>query len=143
MDQEDTQRLFIMELRQLATIQYPLREQYREPALRRLLRGNVRQDIIGCRHQEAKPVGAWLMQEHMLAEADMAVTPHHMDIRTILPRRKLPEGITAVVSLGILSVKSALMALALEVSHGTDQNALHSLPQVILEEATIIIIPPT
>lgn len=139
------QHLFIMDLHQLLIVQSLLRELCQEPALRRLLRDNVHQDFTGCRHQEAKPVGAWLMQEHMLAQADTAAM---LPIATlIILLRQPPEDIIVAVSLGILSGKGALMALALEASHGTDQNVYRSPLQAILGEVvtpatTIIILLP-
>lgn len=121
----------ITEQRQLATVQYLLLELCREPVLRQLLRDNVLQDITGCLHQEAKPAGAWLMQERMLAEADTAAMLP-MAILIILLRQP-PEDIIVAVSLGILSGNDALTALVREATHGMDPNAYHSLLQVIPE----------
>lgn len=117
-----------------------LRELCPEPVLNQLLRGNVRQDFTGCLHRQDKPAGVWLTEEH-IPEEDMAATLL-MAIPTILPRQELPEDIIAAASLGILSGKDVRTALVRVATHGTDQNALHSLPRTIREEATIIVIPP-
>lgn len=79
------------------------------------------------------------MQEHMSAEADMAILPMVILI-TLL--RQLPEGIIAEVSLGILSARDALTAHALEATHGMDQNVRRLPPQATPEAVAIIIIPP-
>jgi hypothetical protein len=78
-----------------------------------------------------------------MSVADIAVTPHHMVIQTILLRQITQwEDIVAEARLGILSDKDALMALVPEAIHGTDQNAYPLLPLVIWGAvATIIILP--
>ena len=130
----------IMEQRLPHTQQTRLRELCREPVLRQLLRGNVLRDFIGCPHQQDKQVGVWLTAEHTSVE-DMAAMLL-MGIRVTLLRHKPPEDIIAAVSLGILSARDALTALAREAIHGTDQNAYPLLPPAILEAlATIIILP--
>lgn len=135
-------RLLITDLRQLLTILYLLRELSPEPALTQLLRDNVRQDFTGCPLLQVKPAGACLMEEHMLVQEEDTAAVLLMVILIIL-LCQLPEEHTIIVAvrLGILFCKDALMALVREAIHGTDQNARHSPPQAILEEAAIVIPP--
>lgn len=127
-----------MEQRLLGIQQILLRELYPEPALRQLLRDNVRQDITGCLHPQVKPAGAWLMEEHTL-EADTAAMHPMVTLITLL-LQAIQEDIIAEASLGTLSVKSVLTGHVLEATHGTDQNVHHSPPQVIPEATTTTII---
>lgn len=144
---EDMQRLLIMAPRPPPIIQLLLRELSREPAPRQPLQDNVRQGIIGCRRPEVKPDGAWLTREHTLAEADTAMLPTVILTIPLLHLHLPPEDIIVAASLGILSGKDALTALALEVTPGTDQNAYRSprpiIPvlQATIQEEAIIILP--
>lgn len=143
---EDMQHLIITALRPLATPLTLPPEQYLEQDLHQLLREHAHQAIIGWNQAADKLVGVWLMEEHMLAGLvdmeDIAYTV--LPVIRIIPLPHQPlEGITVVVSLGILFYKSVLTALVREDSHGMDQNVHHSPPQVIPEAAiTIIILHP-